>query len=161
MTAMDDILYSRTVQDCERFCDDVSYKEENLTKKRKKNEQKCSGTSIQLSEFLSAGRSLLPQVLKTFFLLVVNIMTKKTKSLQFCPNVDFDKTFSGDDSVTLPDSTQPEEPVSKTWKRKKIEKMQNSCFKGFELQGEGLHPINLRRRDVHLREDNRTLLTHS
>ena len=31
VTAMDDILYSRTVQDCERFCDDVSYKEENLT----------------------------------------------------------------------------------------------------------------------------------
>ena len=24
VTAMDDILYSRTVQDCERFCDDVS-----------------------------------------------------------------------------------------------------------------------------------------
>ena len=23
VTAMDDILYSRTVQDCERFCDDV------------------------------------------------------------------------------------------------------------------------------------------
>ena len=87
---------------------------------------------------------------------------KKTKSLQFCPNVDFDKTFSGDDSVTLPDSTQPEEPVSKTQKRKKnIAKMQNSCFKGFELQGEGLHPINLRRGDVHLREDNRTLSTHS
>ena len=86
---------------------------------------------------------------------------KKTKSLQFCHNFDFDKTFSGDDSVTLPDSTQPEEPVSKTPKRKKLEKMQNSCFKGFELQGEGLHPINLRRRDVHLREDNRTLLTHS
>ena len=24
VVAMDDILYSRTVQDCERFCDDVS-----------------------------------------------------------------------------------------------------------------------------------------
>ena len=44
---------------------------------------------------------------------------KKTKSLQFCHNFDFDKTFSGDDSVTLPDSTQPEEPVSKTPKRKR------------------------------------------
>ena len=159
VTAMDDILYSRTVQDCERFCDDVSKNEENLTKREEMN-KKCSGTSIQLPEFLSAGRSLLSQVIKAFFILV-NILTRKAKSLQFCPNVDFDKTFSGDDSVTLPDSTQPEEPVSKTWKRIFLEKMQNSCFKGFELQGEGLHPINLRRRDVHLREDNRTLLTHS
>ena len=57
-------------------------------------------------------------MIKAFFILV-NILTRKAKSLQFCHNFDFDKTFSGDDSVTLPDSTQPEEPVSKTPKRKK------------------------------------------
>ena len=44
-----------------------------------KNEQKCSGTSLQLPEFLSAGRSLLSQVIKAFFILVNILSDKKSK----------------------------------------------------------------------------------
>ena len=160
VTAMDDILYSRTVQDCERFCDDVSKNEENLTKREEMN-KKCSGTSIQLPEFLSAGRSLLSQVIKAFFILV-NILTKKKQNpCNFVTILILTKLSV----VMTPSLFLTQHSQRSRWaklrKEKKLEKIQDSCFKGFELQGEGLHPINLRRRDVHLREDNWTLPSHS
>ena len=55
VTAMDDILYSRTVQDCERFCDDVSKKEENLTKKRKKMNKNVQARAFNCRSFSQQG----------------------------------------------------------------------------------------------------------
>ena len=77
VTAMDDILYSRTVQDCERFCDDVS-------------------TAIFPPLYL-------PVILKIFQARAFNCRSFSQKG---------DRCYlSGDDSVTLPDSTQPQESV--------------------------------------------------
>ena len=56
--ANDDILYSRTVQDCERFCDDVrNYSNQNYLSKR----EIIPGSSFQLPQLCSERWSLLPQ----------------------------------------------------------------------------------------------------
>ena len=163
VTAMDDILYSRTVQDCERFCDDVSYKEENLTKKRKKwtkmfrHEHSTAGVSLSRAIVVISGDKSILHPCKHL------VWQEKQNPCNFVTILILTKLSV----VMTPSLFLTQHSQRSRWaklgkeKEKKIEKMQNSCFKGFELQGEGLHSINLRRRDVHLREDNRTLLTHS
>ena len=78
---MDDILYSRTVQDCERFCDDVSWSplsnkteiksqtehqkvksQIQINSKLQAADEKFAGESFQLQKFLSTGRSVLSEV---------------------------------------------------------------------------------------------------
>ena len=79
-------------------------------------DEKFAGESFQLPKFLSTGRSVLSEVTnnaKMNYNLLSFTKERKQKS-NFINNKKYEIMFfllSGDDSVTLPDSTQPEEPV--------------------------------------------------